>query len=126
MRRFLRFVVAGTLNTGLGYLLYVLCVRWGMDYRPALAVEYAVCTFVGYALNRFWTFSDASGARYTLPKYVMTYALVFVLNSLLLMLLVETGLLGPVLGQLLVIAVIVLTSFLMQRHVVFRSPALEH
>lgn len=120
MKRFWRFVVAGAFNTGLGYLLFIACVQLGMDYRVALAIEYAVCTFIGYALSRFWTFSDASEARRTLPKYVMTYVLVFALNSIMLMMLVESGLLGPILGQLLIHVVIVLTSFLMQRHVVFK------
>lgn len=121
MKRFWRFVIAGAFNTGLGYLLFVACVQLGVDYRVALAIEYAVCTFIGYALSRFWTFSDAADARHTLPKYLMTYLLVFALNILMLMLLVETRLLGPVLGQLLIHVVIVLTSFLMQRHVVFRT-----
>lgn len=120
MRRLVRFIVAGAFNTGLGYLLYVACVQMGMDYRLALALEYLVCTFIGYGLSRYWTFSDATGAVHTLPKYILTYFLVFLLNSAMLMALVESGILGPVLGQLLIHVVIVVTSFLMQRHVVFK------
>jgi len=121
MRRLVRFVVAGAFNTGLGFLLYVACVQIGMDYRLALGLEYLVCTFIGYGLSRYWTFSDVTGAAHTLPKYILTYFLVFLLNSAMLVALVESGILGPVLGQLLIHVVIVVASFLMQRHVVFKS-----
>lgn len=124
MKRIGRFVIAGAFNTGLGYLLYVACVQLGMDYRLALAFEYMVCTLIGYGLSRYWTFSDATEATRTFPKYLLSYFLVFLLNGVMLVPVVEMKLLGPIVGQLLINAVIVVTSFLMQRYVVFK-PAVE-
>jgi len=114
-----RFLVAGALNTGLFYALYVVLVTLGVHYTLALVIEYAGGTVSGYLLNKHWTFADREAARHGFLRYSLAYVGLYLLNLALLGLLVETGLLGPVVGQLVMLFVLTASSFLVQRYWVF-------
>ena len=121
-----RFLVAGALNTGLFYALYVLLVYAGVHYGLALVIEYAGGTVSGYLLNKHWTFADRRVVRHGFLRYSVAYVLLYLLNVALLSLLVESGLLGPVVGQLVMLFVLTASSFLVQRFWVFsRTPSKE-
>ncbi|MDP2407469.1 MAG: GtrA family protein [Hydrogenophaga sp.] len=114
-----RFLVAGALNTGLFYALYVLMVWAGVHYPLALAIEYIGGTVSGYLLNKHWTFADRDAARHGFLRYSLAYVVLFGLNMALLSLLVETAILGPVIGQLVMLFLLTASSFVVQRYWVF-------
>jgi putative flippase GtrA len=114
-----RFLVAGALNTGLFYALYVLMVWAGVHYPLALAIEYSGGTVSGYLLNKHWTFADRDAGRHGFLRYSLAYVALFGLNMALLSLLVETAILGPVIGQLVMLFVLTASSFVVQRYWVF-------
>jgi putative flippase GtrA len=114
-----RFLVAGALNTGLFYALYVALVWAGVPYPLALAIEYIGGTVSGYLLNKHWTFADREAARNGFLRYSLAYVGLFGLNMALLSLLVETAILGPVVGQLVMLFVLTASSFGIQRYWVF-------
>lgn len=118
----LKFLVAGGINTVVTYLIYVLLVRLGWHYTLALLTEYTIGIIAGYHMNRHWTFAGhghGSPVRSAL-KYCVTYGIVFCLNLVLLGLIVELGVLGPIAGQIVVIGTITAISFLLQNFWVFR------
>lgn len=117
-----RFLVAGALNTGLFYLLYVALVSLGVHYRLALAIDYIGGTVSGYLLNKHWTFANHAPTKHGFLRYSVAYVLLFGLNMALLSLLVETGILGPVIGQLVMLFILTVSSFLVQRLWVFGRP----
>lgn len=116
-----KFTLAGILNTGLTYALYVILVKLGVHYPLALAMDYAFGTLMGYLLNRFWTFADQGNPSRSFIKYLATYVGVYLGNWALLAILVERGITGPILGQLIALGVVTLLSYLAQRHWVFRA-----
>jgi putative flippase GtrA len=116
----LKFLVAGGINTVVTYVVYVLLVRLGWHYTLALFTEYTIGIIAGYNMNRHWTFAGHGSHVRSALKYCVTYGIVFCLNLVLLGLIVELGVLGPIAGQLGVLGTITAISFLLQNFWVFR------
>jgi putative flippase GtrA len=117
-----RFLLAGGINTAVGYGLYAfLLMVAGVHYRIALAAEYGVGIVVGFLLNRAftWRFPQAHARRY-LWKYALTYATTFTINFVILEVLVKMAGLHPLPGNALALGAVCVTSFLLQSHWVFK------
>jgi|TARA_B100000953_G_scaffold200502_1_gene165238 putative flippase GtrA len=113
-----RFFIVGASNTLLVYLLYVVLIKLGLDYKLALFFDYLFGIIFGYLLNRYWTFAS-NKHRLSFIKYVVLYIVVFILNILFLILLVDFLLLDPIYSQFFIVLIISLVSFLVQNTWVF-------
>jgi len=113
-----RFFIVGASNTLLVYLLYVVLIKLGVDYKLALFFDYLFGILFGYLLNRYWTFAS-NKHRLSFIKYVVLYIVVFILNILFLILLVDFLLLDPIYSQFFIVLIISLVSFLVQNTWVF-------
>ena len=119
MKKISKFFIVGASNTLLGYVFYVAMVKLGVDYKLALLIGYVFGVFVGYFLNRYWTFSNNNNYRLSFMKYVVLYVGVFILNSLFLILSVDLLLLDPIYSQFFIIGIMSLVSFIVQNTWVF-------
>jgi putative flippase GtrA len=117
-----RFLLVGGLNTLLMYLLYLGLIYIGFHYILALVAEYVCGIVLGFVMNRYWTFASHGRQENSFYRYALTYVGVFMGNLLLLALIVELGLLGPALGQLVAFGLVTVAAFLSQNYWVFRSP----
>ena len=113
-----RFLVVGSSNTLLAYLLYVALIKLGVDYKLALFFNYLFGILFGYLLNRYWTFAS-NKHRLSFIKYIVLYIVVFLLNFLILILSVDFLLLDPIYSQFFIIGIISLVSFAVQNTWVF-------
>ena len=113
-----RFFIVGASNTLLVYLLYVVLIKLGVEYKLALCFDYLFGILFGYLLNRYWTFAS-NKHRLSFIKYVVLYIVVFILNILFLILLVDFLLLDPIYSQFFIVLIISLVSFLVQNTWVF-------
>ena len=113
-----RFFIVGASNTLLVYLLYVVLIKLGLDYKLALFFDYLFGIIFGYLLNRYWTFAS-NKHRLSFIKYVVLYIVVFILNILFLILLVDFLLLDPIYSQFFILLIISLLSFVVQSNWVF-------
>jgi len=116
----LKFLVVGGLNTAAFYGVYVFLLWLGCHYALALVLEYCGGIVTGYLMNRHWTFASHGGTRRGFAKYFAAYGGVFLLNMLLLGTIVESGLMGPVVGQIAAMGTVAVASFLLQNYWVFR------
>jgi putative flippase GtrA len=114
-----RFFIVGASNTLLTYLLYVVLLKLGTDYKFSLFFVYLFGIIFGYLLNRYWTFSINKQHRLSFIRYLIWYIVVFILNLLFLIFLVDFHLLNPIYAQLLVLLILSLVSFLVQKNWVF-------
>ena len=119
--KFARFIVAGGVNTGVFYGFYLLLIYFGVNYNLALIIDYSGGIVAGFLLNKHWTFSANHGGNRSLSRYIMVYALVFLVNFALLNLFVVSGFLDPYLGQLLALVCVVGLSFILQNFWVFNK-----
>lgn len=121
--RFLIFLIVGGFNTLFGYALFALFFKVGqLHYTMSLLLAYAVGVFLSYATHKRFTFQQAKAKGQSLPKYISSYAVIFILNSLLLSLLVEVLTLDPLLGQMIAIVIVTILTFVIQKYWVFAVP----
>ena len=123
----------GGINTAVTFGLYAILVKLGVYYNLAMTVTYFLGIVLGFLMNRLWTFSD-NGSADTEPastsitksantqfvQYLMVYLLVFVVNFLILNLLVQVFELGPILSQLIAVAISTVCSYALQKFWVFK------
>ena len=86
-RQFVRYVLAGAVNTALSFGVYRGLLEIGTPYFVAAPLAFAVGSVSGYVLNRRWTFAAADSARARLVYVVvqaagagMTSVLVFLFS----------------------------------------------
>ena len=113
-----RFFIVGASNTLLTYLLYVVLLKLGTDYKFSLFFVYLFGIIFGYLLNRYWTFAS-NKHRLSFIKYVVLYIVVFILNGLFLIFSVDFLLLDPIYSQFFILLIISLLSFVVQSNWVF-------
>ena len=88
---FPRFVVAGAINTGATYLLYLLLLQVS-PYGVAYSLSFVAGILIGYLLNSLWVFKRGLETR-TATTYPLAYLLNYLLGIGLLWVLVDvTGL----------------------------------
>jgi putative flippase GtrA len=116
---FLKFLVVGVTNTLGGYAFYAALIALGVNYAVALTLEYVAGIAYGFLLNKRWTFQAQGGSGQQAWRYVALYALIYVLNITLLMLLVERWALSPYLAQILLLGFLTLLSFVAQKRWIF-------
>jgi len=114
--QFLRFLVVGAGNTIVGYLLYLLGLWIGLPYQAALACS----TILGVTFNFFTTgrIVFENNALGKMVGFFAVYGITFVINLVLLTLLVRSEM-SKVLAQAVLLPLVVMVSFLLNKHLVF-------
>ncbi len=119
--RFLRFLATGCLNTGFGYAVYLLGLAVHLVPELALALATVVGALFNYVTTARFVFGHRAANR--LPVFVMTYALVYAVNAVLIRVSVGAGA-GPALAQALLTPLMAVLSYLLFRTFVFRAARL--
>jgi len=112
-RQFVRYVLAGLVNTTLSFGVYRGLLEFGTPYAVAAPVAFGVGSVSGYVLNRRWTFAavDSTRARFV---YVMVQAAGAGTTSLLVWLFVSAGA-GRVWAYLAAIPPVTISTFAANR-----------
>jgi putative flippase GtrA len=115
-RKFFKFMIVGLLNTAFGYSLFALIYLLTGFHR--IAVLLATCA--GVAFNFYTTGRLVFGNRNltTCLPFAVGYVLVFLVNIFALEALIRAGL-DAILGQLLLLPVLVILSYLINDQLVF-------
>lgn len=117
--QFFRFLLVGVLNTVVGYGIFAVLVWLGLDY----AIAIGLATMAGIAFNFFSTGRLVFGSARTshLARFIVIYAVIYVLNVLGLKLLLGFGLNVYAANALLILPLATL-SFLLLRKFVYSNP----
>lgn len=117
--RFMRFLVAGGVNTIFGFAVYSICIVAGMAVWLALLAGMLSGTVFNFFTTGGYVFRELSLARF--PRFVICYLLVYGIN-LMLIELISTWLSSKILSQAIITFPLALLSyFLMARFVFYRS-----
>ena len=114
-----KFALAGGLNTLFAYVVYILLIMGGMKYLHALIVDYIIGIITGYLINYYWVFISQGNHALSFIKYLIIYIGVFFLNGLFLAFMVESGISGPIISQFIILCIISLLSYLVQKYWIF-------
>jgi len=112
-RQFVRYVLAGLINTTLSFGVYRGLLEIGTPYAVAAPLAFAVGSVNGYILNRRWTFAAADSTRARLV-YIVVQAAGAGTTSLLVWLFVSAGT-GRVWAYLAAIPPVTVSTFAANR-----------
>ena len=122
--RFARFALVGALATLLNYAVFYVLYTWAyVHYNVASASGYIAGVFLGFTLNRSFTFEYRRRGISVLLSYVAVYAASLILSLLFLSLLVEAIGMDPRIGNVLAICLSTLTNFIGCHYFVFDDDA---
>ncbi|SPF76918.1 hypothetical protein ALP8811_01935 [Aliiroseovarius pelagivivens] len=106
--RFVRFLLAGVVNTAFGYSIYAAFVFAGAHPQIALALQFAIGVVFNHMTHGRFVFGTRGYSRF--PYYVAAYVAVYLFNAVLLKLLMGLGA-GAYLAQAIALVPTVLLSF---------------
>lgn len=122
----LRYLVAGVLNTLVGYLVFLGALHLlGLSVPVSNLISYAIGLMVAYALNNAFVFKGSAHSLAAVSKFLAGFAVAFGVNSAVLH--VAHAQLGirPEIAQLFAMVAYTVTFYLVNKYVVFagRHPA---
>ena len=134
-----RYAASGGGNVLLGFLVYFISFKYiffeqefhfGIyafkAHVAALFVSFCVTFPIGFFMSKYVVFSDSKmKGRIQLFRYFMICMFNLVLNYILLKIFVEQLHIYAVLAQILTTAIVIVFSYLAQRHFSFRATAIE-
>lgn len=88
-RQFFRYAIVGLASNLVGYLLYIVLTGVGIGPKLAMSVLYAVGVLQTFVFNKNWSFGFNGAATPALVRYATIYALGYVINFVILLLLVD-------------------------------------
>lgn len=114
--RFLRFLIAGGVNTLFGFVVYSLLIAAGMAVWLALFAGMLLGTVFNFFTTGGYVFRELSPARF--PRFILCYLLVYLIN-LELIELVLTLLNNKIVSQAILVFPMALLSYLLMGRFVF-------
>jgi putative flippase GtrA len=113
VRRWISFLIGGGLNTGLTYCLYLL-LSYLMDYQIAYAIAYVAGIVFAYFFNSKVVFK-VEHSLIGMLDYPTIYLVQYIFGALLLNLLVEHLHLHKAIAPILVILLLLPSSYLLNK-----------
>lgn len=124
--QFSRYAVVGLASNFIGYILYLLLTMAGMGPKTAMTVLYAVGVLQSFLFNRSWSFGHQGNVPGAFARYVIAYALGYLLQFGLLWSAVDQLQLPHQAVMAAAILVVACFLFLMHRYWVFPQAARRH
>ena len=134
-----RYAASGGGNTLLGFLIYLVSFKYVLHEKDlhfefyafkahvaALFITFCLTFPVGFFMSKYVVFSDSKiKGHVQLFRYFMICLFNLALNYILLKIMVEKFHIYPVLAQVFTISVVIIFSYIAQRHFSFKAAAIE-
>jgi putative flippase GtrA len=128
-RKIVRFFSAGAFNTLLGFCLFPLIYYSFSSYKNhyviMLILSQFVCTLNSYLTNKYFVFKTKGNFNHEIPRFLVFHVFYFLIASTVIPFFVETWKINPVLIQITISIVVVLSSYFWYDHVAFLSHRAE-
>jgi putative flippase GtrA len=111
-----RFVVAGFLNTGITYAIYLILLVW-FGYELSYALSYAAGIVISYLANAIFVFRRPIKMRSAMA-FPLVYAAQFLIGFLLMKLLVDWLMMPVEIAPLMTVAVTLPLTYLLSRKII--------
>jgi len=116
--RFLRFLVAGGVNTLFGFAVYSGCIMAGLTVWLSLLIGTVFGTVFNFFTNGGYVFRQLSHTRF--PRFVFCYLTVYGVNIFLIDL-ISIWLSSKILAQAILALPLALLSYFLMSHFVFKK-----
>lgn len=135
-----RYAAAGAGNTFMGFLVYFLSFRYLLHEKDlhfgfyafkahvaALFISFLVTFPIGFFMSKYVIFNDSRiSGKVQLFRYFMICMFNLLLNYILLKILVEYFRIYPVIAQVMTTSIVIVFSYLAQRHFSFKADMKEN
>ncbi len=118
-QQFVRFALVGFASNLLSYALYIALTKFGLNPKLSMSLLYCTGVFQTFFFNKKWSVRFEGAARSSLVRYVIAYALGYFINLAALVLLVDGARFPHQLVQGVMIIIVAVMLFLVQRYWVF-------
>ena len=108
-----RFLLAGSINTGISYLVYLVFLG-PLGYHLSFSLAFVVGTLIGYQLNARYVFRTATSIKKML-QYPLLYIAQYFVGLAFIAALVELGGIGETIAPLINIMLMIPLTFLLNR-----------
>ena len=105
-----KFSFVGLLNTVIGYGAFLLFLNY-TNYMVSLIIAHIIGVFHSFIWNKYWTFKSDKIKIDEFIKFNLVYAVVFVANAFVLIILVNILNVNPAIGQLIALPIVTAISF---------------
>ena len=116
-----RYALVGLSSSLILYSLYLLITWLGVGHKTTMTLLYCLGTSLTFAFNKKWTFSHEGHISSTFIGYVSIYAMGYMLNFGALYLLVDKLGYSHELIQGVMVLLVALLLFLLQKKLVFNK-----
>jgi putative flippase GtrA len=134
-----RYAACGGVNTFVGFLSWYIIFKFilkeqNLDlgfyvfepYSGALFLSFFIAFPFGFFLMKYVVFSDSRlRGKVQIVRYFLSYLINLVFNYLLLKLFIEVLSIYPTFAQIMAIIILVIFSYLFQRHFTFKATPIE-
>lgn len=119
---FVRYVIAGLINTGVGYGVFLIAL-WGFESSALIAnaFGYAVGLMCAYSLNLFYVFKAAQFSKASMGRFLLGFGAAYSVNVAVLWTLTQGVHLWPEVAQIGAMATYTLSFYLINKFFVWRS-----
>ena len=120
-----KFLIVGVIGTVINYLVFYLIYSiWNVHYILACIVGYISGLFLGFYLNKEWTFKrndHVFSGKSLVLRYMCLYGFTLVVAVLVLYLITEIANVDPLFGYIVSIFCSTVINFYGLKYVVFRA-----
>lgn len=120
----IRFLIAGGVNTLVGFLVYPLLYLAlspvGFGYIQILLAAQIPCITFSFATNKYFVFRTKGNLKKEYLKFTVFYAVILLINLIFLPILVEIFGVSPIISQTLFVALTIVTSFFWHNFITFK------
>jgi putative flippase GtrA len=135
-----RYAAAGSGNTLLGFLVYFVSFRYLLEEKDlhftfyafkahvaALFISFCITFPIGFFMSKYVVFNDSPiKGKVQLFRYFMICMFNLLLNYILLKIFVENFRIYPVIAQIMTTCIVIVFSYLAQRHFSFKAGVTEN
>lgn len=118
-----RFAIVGVASNALGFCWYLLLTWFGVGPKAAMTLLFLIGTLQTFVFNKRWSFQHDGPNRLVLLRYLTAYALGYLVNLALLMILVDYAHYPHIPVQAILIVVVAVLMFVLQKFWVFGKPS---
>ena len=124
MKKFILFVIAGGTSAASNFLIYFLLLNvFHMWYLAASVIAFILSIFVGFYLQKFMTFKDASKSsfkRQAIAFFLISFGNLFI-NIVLMVFFVENLMINQLVAKVLTLAILACWNFFVYKNFVFNN-----
>jgi len=120
----LRFLIVGAASNAALYVLYLGATSLGIGHKIAMTVLFAVGVVQTFVFNKTWSFRSRGNDIAAFARYASAYLLAYIINLTAMLVLVDCYHFSDRLVQAVMIILVAMFMFGMQRYWVF--PASRH